>query len=249
MSCGSVTPSDFRTLIAVSGVVGYEWFTDWMLCVGIDTITTVLKNKAVSGNFRSQLAVQFAPVRVDNPDAPGVFGSPQTGAGERCDDGIDVGTPGAAKMFMRIGVAYDLSTGSTPARADVGFQASFNACGRIVGTLNQQLVATSVTNSFIATGPFIPAISAVKLRYAGVGSSLTGDFQWRPTYRTAATSPDSPGAWATSFGSWVTSGDSNSGDLTPTLTGVMWVQPGVQFNLSNATPGQATVFALVAAKK
>ena len=53
MSCGNLTRPSVLTLTALDGVVQYAWVTDWMLHPGMDTITAVLKNKAVGGNFRS----------------------------------------------------------------------------------------------------------------------------------------------------------------------------------------------------
>ena len=39
-------------------------------------------------------------------------------------------------MWVRFGVAYDLSTGATAAKADVELQVSYNACGKIAGAVN-----------------------------------------------------------------------------------------------------------------
>lgn len=248
MSCGNLTSPVQRSLTALDGVVQYAWMTDWMLLPGMDTITAVLKAKAVSGNFRSQLAMQLAAVRTDNPNSPSTLASAHNNAGEWPEQAVDVATGTTGYMWVRFGVAYDLHTGTTAAKADVELQVSFNACGGVVGAINQQLVAATATDSFVAITAFLATISAAKIRAALSATSLTGDFRWRLAYRTAATNVQNADAW-TSLGSWQTAGEVNTTDLTPTLTGKMWVQFGIQFALSGATPGQASISGAIAALK
>ena len=152
-------------------------------------------------------------------------------------------------FYVRFGVGYDLSEGSTLARADVELLVSFNACGKIAGAINQQLVAMSTTVSYMAVTPFLPTIVAAKVRAAIAAASLTGDFQWRLAYRTAATNVQNPNAWSTTFDTYHTAGELNTGDLTPTISGKMWIQFGIQYNLSSSTPGQASISGAVAVVK
>ena len=100
----------------------------------------------------------------------------------------------------------------------------------------------------VAITPFVPTIGAAKARGAFSATSLSGDFRWRPACRTAATNIQNADAW-TSLGSWATAGEVNTTDLTPTLTGKMWVQYGIQYALSGATPGQATLSGTLATVK
>ena len=73
-------------------------------------------------------------------------------------------------------------------------------------------------------------------------TSLTGNFQWRLVYRTAATSKESPGAWAvvTDANAPYGSGYVNTGDLSLSLAGKMWVQLGFQY-LSTSGDAQASL--------
>lgn len=52
--------------------------------------------------------------------------------------------------------------------------------------------------------------------------------------------------------SWDTfrsAGEVNTGELAPTTAGKMWIQPGILYNLSGATAGQASFSVSVAVRK
>jgi hypothetical protein len=248
-SCANTSAPAQRSLTAIDGVVQHEWLTGWMLLPGMSVIDAVLKNKGVVGNFQSQLVMQLAAVRTDNPNGPTLLATARSGGGEWAELGVDIATGNSGYMYVRFGVAYGLSTGQTPARADVELQISYNACGKIAGAINQQLFASTTTDGYVAITPFVPSISAPKVRAAVSVTSLTGDFRWRMAYRTAATNTQNADAWTTTFGAWQTAGEVNTTDLTPNLAGKMWVQIGIQFALSGGTPGQASISASVAIVK
>ena len=112
------------------------------------------------------------------------------------------------------------------------------------------MASSGSNNSYVAVTPWIPTIAAAKMRAALSITSLTGDFQCRMAYRTAETSQQSPNGWSTTFDStWRTAGEATTNDLTPTYSDVMWVQFGLQYNLSSGTPGQASVACAVAVQK
>lgn len=80
--CGSKTPATEKRLTAQSGEIAYEWFTPYLMGMGLDRVRGVLKNKGAGANFRSRLAMQVALVRTDNPDAPATVGTETlTGSG------------------------------------------------------------------------------------------------------------------------------------------------------------------------
>ena len=96
---------------------------------------------------------------------------------------------------------------------------------------------------------WVPASLAKKIKAAVVVNSLSGNFQWCLTYRTATTSKDVPDAWTADWDTLRTATEVNTGELSPTLTGKMWVQIGIQYNLSGSTPGQAFVQIVLTAHK
>ena len=109
-------------------------------------------------------------------------------------------------------------------------------------------VAVSTTSQFIPITVWMPALAVAKFVGTIVVSSLTGAFRMVLTYRTAQASPDQAGAWdPTGLGTPLTAdGETNSGELTPTTTGKMWIQVGIKYELvSGSTPAQADVAVLV----
>lgn len=256
MSCGSLTPPVQQSLTAQPNTAAFAWFKGWAPCTGLASFRAVLKVKAVTGNFRAQVVAQFAAVRPDEPDTTAVsYGSAQSGAGEICVDAGDVLSTAATKFFVRYGVKYDLSTGSTPATADVELQVSEDTCGQVLGALTEQLVATSDTKLFLAISGWVPAIQAKKIKATVLVTSLGGNFKWRLTYRTAQTSKESPSAWDANWDLTNNperdAGEFDTGELTPSTDGKMWVQVGIMYYLSaNYTgPGQASVTTAVAVRK
>ena len=172
------------------------------------------------------------------------------GAGETCTGVIDISSSTGGNFFVRFGLAYNLSSGSTPGQADVSVELSDDSCGAIVGSAATTLQATSTADGFIAVTRWIPALQAEKLKYAVVCNSLTGLIQYRPCYRTATTSPQDPSAWSTTMDSWRTTGEICTGELSPTVSTEMWVQGGLQTALSSGSSlGQAFFAVVVAARK
>lgn len=255
MACGSLTGVIQRSLVAQSGLAAYEWFTPWIPCTGMDTFTAVLKNKNVSGPFRSQVAAQYAAVRTDAPGTPAAYGQSLAGAGESCVASGNIAATTGPQLYVRFGVKYDLSTGTTAASADVELQVSYDSCGQIVGAVTEQLAATSATKIFLAVTPWVPALHAFQMKAAMVVSSLSGNFKWRMTYRTAETSKEVPGAWVDDWDPTNNpergGGEVNTGEIAPTTTGKMWIQFGIEYYLAAgfSFPGQASVTATVAVRK
>ncbi len=239
-----------RSLSAQPTIAQTEWFSAWMPCTGLKTVTAVLKNRAVTGSFRAQVVLQWAEIRTDKPfDTLTTVGAALSDAGEACVTSGDLSSTAGTKYYVRFGVKYDVHTGTNGAAADVELQMAYDICGQISGVWSGQLVATTATNLFQAVGPWMPALSAAKMKGIASVTSLTGDLQWRLAYRTATTSKEVADAWVTNWDTFRTSGEVNTGELTPTTTGKMWVQPGILYNLSGATAGQASFSVSVAVRK
>jgi hypothetical protein len=214
----------------------------------LSSFDAVVKAKAVSGSFRCQVVVQYAAVRTDEPDSPSSVGSALTGAGEALVSSGDISGTTANKMWRRYGIKYDLTSGSA-ATADVELQVVENTCGEVLTSWSGVLVASTSTRAFQEVGMWVPASLAKKIKAAVVVNSLSGNFQWCLTYRTATTSKDVPDAWTADWDTLRTATEVNTGELSPTLTGKMWVQIGIQYNLSGSTPGQAFVQIVLTAHK
>ena len=251
-SCSRPPADGQRHLVATPNAVAvYEWFTPWMPATGVSNVKAVLKRRALTGNFRAQVAYQTAAVRPDLPDTPAKIGSAQAGAGEYCTGVVDVSAGTATAGFIRYGAAIDLSAAGDPGQADVALDVTDDACGSPIGTATLALSTTTTANAFAAVTPWVPAQHAAKIRAAIVISGLSGNFQCRLAYRTAATSKEAPGAWSTTFDTWRTAdGEANTGDLSPTSANEMWIQFGVQHALSSgAALGQAIVSVALTGRK
>lgn len=244
MSCFSMTSPIQKRLVALSdSVVQYEWFTDWMPAIGLDEVQGVLKNKAVTGNFESRMAIQTAVIRTDNPDVPSLLESSYQAQGERCSSVLDVTSQRSTKFFVRFGVAYHLSSGSTPGQSDTSLEIAYNSCGRIIGGDTAQLVVPGATSCYRPFTGWIPAHHAAKVKAAIVVTNGHANFRCQLAYRTATTSRESPNAWSSNFEStWHSGNDEfNTGEVTLSISSHFWVQFGLEYNLSSGSDGEASV--------
>lgn len=254
MSCGATTGSIQKRLTAFSATQAIEWFTGWVPCVGMDTIMPVLKCKvATSSDFDAQVVLQVAKVRTSEPSTPVTVGdeqSPTSGSFEYNAGSQDISSHTDDAMFVRFGVQYKHDSGGSQAAAELSLEVAYHQCGTVSGAINSQLTTTTSTAQFVAATPWLPALLVEKVKGAATCGSLSGNFQWRLVYRTAATSLESPSGWSvvSDLSAPYTSGDVNTGDLSVTLTGKMWVQFGVQY-VSTSGDGQASLACVVGTRR
>lgn len=236
MPCGKIIGEDTRSLNATTADERYEWYTSWLSATGMDEIKTVLKLRNLNGNFQCKHAIQVAPVRTDKPDAPEALGSYVTTNSEACSGLYDLSGTINDQYFIRFGVMYNLSSG-TFGRGDVTYQCSYAQCGQVLGATSVQLETSSTTEKYQVLTGWLPAIMAKKVMLAVVCASRSGNIQWRAAYRTATTSPEIPSAWSTTFDAngYRADGEFNTGEITPTVANEMWVQFGLQYNLSSGS--------------
>lgn len=249
MACGNYTGGE-KSLEANSGELQYVWFTTWFLAVGIDKLRAVIKNRGVVGNFQSQVAYQVAEVRTDVPGTPtAVANTIKTGAGELNTEDVNIASATGPVFFVRFGVAYKISSGATPSRADVSLEVSFDQCGKSVGA-RSFTVSTDLGSGSKITVPitdFFPAISADKLKCAIIVSGASSDFRCELAYRPAATSKQSPGSWNSSFTPAGPTYSGNTEDCTEELAPssavtAMWMQVGLSYwSNTGGTLAQATI--------
>ncbi len=222
-----------------TGTTLYQWFTDWMCCDGVDAIRAVLKAKnATSANFSWQLAIQYAPVRSDNPDAPAAIGNGQTGSGEYQTGDLSLAAQADAPThrLFRLGIAYT-SVNASVQQADVSLQASYKSVATPLGMARATLAITDSSNKYEVLTPWIPAIYMAKVKAAFVLNSINpsnGNFKYRLAYQTAGTTVTQPSAWTdiesgwTQPGNGVTYSERNTGEVTVT-TSEMWFRLGVAY--------------------
>lgn len=251
MACVTVLPAIQKHLVATSGTDCVEYFSDWMPAIAMDAATAALKLRNVTGYFRATVVVQTADVRTDIPNTPTLIGAitGQAADGETffAASTFDLATLTTGKTYVRFGVAYDVSTTPSVGQADVTLQVAFRQCGSLGKVWTGHLVARSTDACFVPIGGWQPAMGVVKLEGTIAISGLTGAVELSLAYRTATTSVESPDAWITTgMGSALTSaGETNTGELTPTTTGKMWIQPGLKYDLSSGTFGQMDVSVLL----
>ena len=127
----------------VVNVIFYEPFTTWYLCTGVDEVRGLIKAYAATSNFKYKLAYQVALCRTDKPEDWAVLeaGAYHADDGEYCSGDVSVATATAAAFFIRFGVAYQFTSGTT-AEADVEISVSFDACGTLLGTTTVTLQST-----------------------------------------------------------------------------------------------------------
>ena len=251
MACGNTGTSATHSLHTTSTTVAYTWYTPWMPATGLDNIIAVMILTGLSGNFQAQLAIQTADVRPEAPNSPSLLGSAQTTTTPYCTGAVSVASSTASAMWVRFGIAANLTSGSALGQADVTLMVSDDRCGQAVGTATNTLSSTTTaTNTFVAITGWIPAILANYVKAALVATALQGPIQWRLTMRTANTTPDLPNAWSTTFDTWrTTAGGICTGELATSISGAMYVQFGLQFILGSGSFGNVMVASTVAVRK
>lgn len=138
--------------------VSYMWFTGFFPCIGVDKVKVTWKNRAVVGNFQSQPCLQYAPVRVDKPNAPTAVGTLLVGAGESCTGEVDISADTVGQLYMRVGIAYSLSSGSTQGGADVSMDVHYVSCGRVIGTVTRDYLAYNTGSVVNSISGFLSAL-------------------------------------------------------------------------------------------
>lgn len=195
-----------------------------------------------------QLAVQYADVRPDQPGAWSTLDAEQSTATERCASGISLSY--ASRFYVRFGVAYRSGTNGTQASADLSLRVTFNSCGQVLGAGAQRLTAVSTTEGFWPVTGWMPSVAAAKVKAAFSGSAFVGTgFRYQLAQQKAATSVESPGAWAAIEAGWRTNdGAGNTGELTLSYSSQAWTRFGVAYSVSSGSYGQGDVAVAIAVR-
>lgn len=255
MACGGTTGSIQKRLNALSTTQAIEWFTGWISCVGLDDAMPVLMARAATSNyFEAQLVIQVAKVRTDAPEMPVLKGTAQTPTAGKFDYNpgvLDLTNDTVGAMFIRFGVAYKFVDGQSQAAADVELEVAYTRCGELAGSGTWQLSTTTTAEQYQVVTGMLPGILVDKVKLAAICASLTGNFEWRLAYRTAATQKSAPGAWSnvTDANAPYGSGEVNTGDLAVTVGSNMWVQFAIVYKLSSAGSGQAGLTAALGVRR
>jgi hypothetical protein len=175
----------------------------------------------------------------------------QQGDGEKATGSVNVAVATAGKAFVRFGLLYNLSSGSTLGFTDAAMQVTYNACGEVIGRASKRLQTPDSTNTqYEAYTDWIPAIQADKVSAAIIANGFAGAFGCRLAVQTADTSVEAPNAWANlEAGFTTTSGSRNTGELTLSLGNATWVRFGIASLLTSGTNGAADVSALISVRR
>ena len=245
MSCSKLGNEVQKTLTTSSATATEEYFTEWMLAIGVDTawITQKVTNmSAVALNY--QPIIQTARVRTSKPNAAVLLDTSRTTVIESCTGSEDVHTSTEGQMYFRLGQSYK-ATAAGLAKADVAFQAVYNQCGKLAGSWSGHLEATTTDERFQAVTGWMPATEAEKVMMALIIASLTGTIEFMLTWRTATTSTESPNAWLVTpnaEAAWHTANEeTTTAQITAAVTTDMWIQFGLRYKLTGGTFGQADV--------
>ena len=224
-------------LVATDTTHRFEWFTDWVPAIGVDSIRAVLKGTNTDSGLNYRVAYQMTPIRVDNPGSPSNVGATQTGSGGYCTATQGITTSGM--RFIRFGVEF-WSGSSTVTQGDISLWVSWNCVGSPVSTTTIQVDADNVVDRIAILTPWIPRIYAAKVQAAIVGTGVTGlgTIRYELVAQTAPSSFENPSAWDTSIHSpqtFSSNTEYNTGDLTLTSSNDMWVRFGLAYGLSTGT--------------
>jgi hypothetical protein len=224
MSCGEAIPTVSTHLVAYSTTPTVVWLVPWMSAVGLDKIRAALRAKNAGGSLEWQLCWQTAAVRVDAPGAMALLDVKQTGGVDRATGELSLST--GSVMYARFGVSINLAAGvSTPNEADFSLDLSYVSCGQVVATYADTFTSSSTGGHIVPVGGWIPAIAVSKVRMAWLINSSTGNAEARLVFRKASTTKEAPTSGDTTIDTWHGAGESNTGDLVPTLGADMG--PGV----------------------
>lgn len=243
--------SEQAHLIATSTDVLYYWFTGWQPAIGLDDIKSGVHLKGISGNIQARLAIQVANVRTDNPSTPAILESSYSNTQDRCTGVLDVSATTSTPMFVRFGVAYNLSSGTTPGQADVSVDFSWPACGQAAGGGTFALLAPDTNSRYQAISGWIPAIFADIAKAAIVVTATIGNFRCQLAYRTATSFKESTSGWSSNLEElWHGgNGEYTTGEKTLSASSSMWVQVGIEYSLSSGTNGSAQVSVAAAVRR
>jgi hypothetical protein len=247
MSCSNVTRETVVTLSSPTATPFETWLTDWKLAIGVDTawITQKVSNMSASA-LKYQPILQTARVRTSKPNAPVNLDIARWTAIESCTGALDIHAATEGQMYFRVGVSHTINSGTTPAKADLAFQAVYNQCGKLAGSWSGHLESTSTTDVRVQpVTDWLPYAEAEKVMMALVIASMTGAIKFMVVWRTATTSKESPNNWILTpdkEAAWhTTNEETTTAQLTPGITTDMWIQFGLKYVLGSGTFGQADV--------
>lgn len=233
-----------RRLVATSSTVVYEWFTEWLPCDGVDAIRAVLKAKQAGANFAWQLAIQYAPVRVDEPDAPSTLGNQTTGSNEMQTGDISVSATTPSKRLFRLGIAYSSASGVT--QGDVSLVASWKSVATPLGARRVTLAVADTGTKYEVLTDWMPATFMSKVKAVFMLNSITGatsQLRYRLAIQTAGTSVQQPNAWTDLEAGWttpsVTYSERNTGELSVSTTD-MWFRLAVAYGMTSTIDTNVT---------
>ena len=247
MGCVNTTPETWREAPVNVTTTVYIWFTGWVPAVGLDSVKALLFRKNTGTYVQSQVAYQTAATRPSEPDAPGVLGNAQTGNGAYCMSLTDISATTASKMYIRFGVALNLTQGN-PDKAEVGMQFCTVNYGTILSSKEFDLLAPDTTSLYVPVTDWFPSVMISKSKAVFNLMNPTATFRCRMAYQTAATRVESPSTWSSNDGWKSTSGEVNTTEVTATSSD-FWMRLGIEYQCSSGTNQSANVKVVTGIRK
>lgn len=236
-----------RRLVATSSTVQYAWFTGWMTADGVDNVRAVLKAKNASGSsFNWQLAIQYAPVRIDEPGAPATLATAQTGSAEYQTGDVSVASNAASSRFFRLGIAYWATANTGVQQSDVGLIASWKSVATFLGRSRVTLAAVDTGTKYEVLTGWVPATFMSKIKAVFMLNSITGatsNLRYQLAYQTAGTSVQQPSGWVAAEQGFTTPSSTynerNTGEIAISTT-EMWIRLGVAYGMTTGVDVNVT---------
>jgi len=225
------------SISAYSTEWSYLMDPDWYPSTGVPELESLLdlRNVAVGSGAAIAVkpAIQFAPTRIDRPDAAALIGNGNPLTGNNLGKYVE-GLSAASQFYFRRGLAYRVSAGSF-ARAEGRLYNAFRPLGMILPA--EQIVfnpwndVTDYAVFPLNRGRPIPTnrVDKAKLAVFWMGNANT-TMAWRVAVR-AFNDPMARGTWtllqSDYFFPSTVDGDANTGEISLsgiTLANYMWVE-------------------------
>jgi hypothetical protein len=189
---------DMELMQALSTTDRFRSVTDWFPVANGGSVGATIR-PAITGNGQGYLAVRYATVRPDNPDAPSTIGAVFNSASS--EDGRNTTLSAGGKMWAQLGRVFNLSSGTVEAGVTLGMDLWLHQCVEVVGSLavsvDPSLANSTANNDAVVypIGPFIPRVGLAKVKAGVVARGLlTTATETMLVYRTA-TNRAKPGGW------------------------------------------------------
>ncbi len=248
MSCARSLAPLKLTVSTLTTTVQYAFGDAWYPVEDAAEVGATINIREVVGNIEIAACKQLAAIRTDEPDAPAVFSGASYTSTEDFTHFRETSAGGSAKLYVRVGAAHKLSTGSALGTAQVVVQPTLKSCIRLLPT-RQVIVnpgqVTATDNNYMAISELLPAAGLSKVKAAFmVSDNLSSYLEYALIMRTT-NDPDDPNSWQAVEGAYTNPASSytarNTGEQSApagcSITDNLFFQLGVGFRMKSGAAG------------